>query len=330
MPPQTSLPSLTIIVATTPSLGMGYLGSFPWPTFKPDLAFFARVTKRPPPPPPAQSPSSPPRKSDNNDIPYPPNNHHQPTPGGKRTSTATSINALVMGRKTWASIPASRRPLADRVNVIITRQPSALAAEFARTGPGQGVGADGKQHVLVAGSLEEALQRLVRDYPPLPPPPPPPPPKPSSQSRDGEGGAGGGADEVSHDAVMGEPPQQPPPPPLGRVFVIGGAEIYARALRLHSCERILRTLLHREWPADVWFPSSVFVDPQGDADADADSSGNAAGEEGEDQGGRLWTRRSDDELDRWCGESVGGEKQHRDESGFSYRVEMWARNRGVS
>jgi hypothetical protein len=42
-----------------------------------------------------------------------------------RTSDPTKQNAVVMGRKTWESIPAKFRPLAGRINVVLSRGASA-------------------------------------------------------------------------------------------------------------------------------------------------------------------------------------------------------------
>lgn len=313
--PHTPLPSLTVIVATTPSLGMGYFGSLPWPPFKPDLAFFARITKRSPPPPPL------PRNNDKDNL----SSHNLQTSPGQPIPT-TSINALLMGRKTWDSIPPSRRPLGDRVNVIISRQPSALAAELERAGPGKSVGRDGKQHVLVAGSIEEGLQRLVQEYPPLPPPSH----QHHHQAKSGDGERFGGGDGPLMGAVTEEGNREeqegfsgPGRPSLGRVFVIGGAQIYARALELDNCERVLWTRLEREWDCDVWFPSGVFVDQRAEADV-----GPIGGEEERKRKG--WGRRSDDELDAWCGESVAGKKQQQqqqqlDDEGLEWEVQMWGK-----
>ena len=48
-------------------------------------------------------------------------------------------NAVLMGRKTWESIPAKYRPLAGRVNVVVTRKPSlAVAAEVSAELEGRG------------------------------------------------------------------------------------------------------------------------------------------------------------------------------------------------
>lgn len=35
-------------------------------------------------------------------------------------------NAIVMGRKTWDSIPNKYRPMSDRVNIVLTSQVNAL------------------------------------------------------------------------------------------------------------------------------------------------------------------------------------------------------------
>ncbi|RLL92955.1 hypothetical protein CFD26_100011, partial [Aspergillus turcosus] len=100
MPPSIS-PPLTLIVATTPirtenlphglRLGIGLNGTLPWPRIKTDMAFFARVTSRP------------------------------PRPG--------TTNAIIMGRKTYDSLPQNLRPLAKRVNVVISRDTTGSVRE---------------------------------------------------------------------------------------------------------------------------------------------------------------------------------------------------------
>lgn len=69
----------------------------------------------------------------------------------KRITTETSApnlrNAVVMGRKTFETIPPKYRPLKKRLNVVVTRNPAYEAP-------------DG---VLVVTSLEEAMQRIGED-----------------------------------------------------------------------------------------------------------------------------------------------------------------------
>ncbi|KAF5016022.1 hypothetical protein F66182_12428 [Fusarium sp. NRRL 66182] len=77
---------LTLIVATTRNMGIGAHGTMPWQGLRKEMKYFARVTTRLPP----QAPSS-------------------------------SLNAVIMGRKTWDSIPTRFRPLKDRLNIVITR-----------------------------------------------------------------------------------------------------------------------------------------------------------------------------------------------------------------
>ena len=97
---------------------------------------------------------------------------------------ATLGHPVVMGRKTWDSLPARFRPLPGRRNVVVTRNPQ-LHVEGAET----------------ASSLAHALQLLD-----------------------------------------GEP----------RVFVIGGAQLYAQALPL--ADEMMLTEIDADLDGDVFFP----------------------------------------------------------------------------
>lgn len=255
------LPPLTLIVATTPSLGIGLHGSLPWPPLKADLAFFARVTKRPPP------------------------------PTDSSTGTRTR-NAVIMGRKTWDSLPPKVRPLKGRVNVVVSRHPAGL--DLPRVGDEDGYGdgqgreqARGQDMVMGVGSIGEGLRKLQTMYAV----PAPQQQQESSVSNKEKARAQGQRDEEH----IG----------LGRVFVIGGSEIYRHALEMANCERILWTRLAAEWECDVFFPKDIL--PTGrKGDPDSHSS--------------TWSTRSDDELDSWAGErSASGLKK---EEGVEFEVKM--------
>jgi dihydrofolate reductase len=72
---------LTVIIAATKSNGIGQNSQLPWHLPK-EIAYFSRVTKAAP---------------------------------------AGLMNAVVMGKKTWESIPKKFKPLPKRVNVIVSR-----------------------------------------------------------------------------------------------------------------------------------------------------------------------------------------------------------------
>lgn len=74
--------ALTLIVAATPSHAIGRSSALPWRLPK-EMAYFARVTK------------------------------------GERRE---GMNAVIMGRKSWEGIPERWRPLAGRINVVVSRQ----------------------------------------------------------------------------------------------------------------------------------------------------------------------------------------------------------------
>lgn len=42
----------------------------------------------------------------------------------KKINDPTKRNAVIMGRKTYFGIPESKRPLRDRLNIVLTRDPS--------------------------------------------------------------------------------------------------------------------------------------------------------------------------------------------------------------
>jgi len=102
--------AVSVIVATTPKGGIGKDGTLPW-RIPADMQHFKRVTLA-------------------------------PAPTGKS-------NAVIMGRKTWESIPEKFRPLPGRINVVLTR--AAEDPSFASPYP---------EGILVASSVAKAVEAL--------------------------------------------------------------------------------------------------------------------------------------------------------------------------
>lgn len=211
---------LTLIVAATPSLGIGKNGTLPWPQLKKEMGYFARVTKR--------------------------------VVSGTAATTAattsasplatTTRNAVIMGRKTWESIPPRFRPLKDRVNVVVSRTLAKIPG-IPPTSTAAGEQADDPATTpIAASSLPEALEKLGL---------------------------------LQKRGV------------LGRVFVIGGAQLYDAALRLEEARYVLLTRVWREYDCDTVFPVDV-VGPEG-------------------KGGSGWVRRAnggEGGLSEFVGEDV--------------------------
>lgn len=80
---------LEIYVATAWNRAIGFKNDIPWPHIREDFRFLARGT----------SYVDPEVKAKNPDL----------------------MNVVVMGRKTYESIPASSRPLKNRINVVLSR-----------------------------------------------------------------------------------------------------------------------------------------------------------------------------------------------------------------
>jgi dihydrofolate reductase len=60
----------------------------------------------------------------------------------KRFKEITSGHPVIMGRKTWESLPEKFRPLPDRLNIVVTRQ-----LDYAALG------------AKICGSIEEAIEK---------------------------------------------------------------------------------------------------------------------------------------------------------------------------
>ncbi len=99
------------------------------------------------------------------------------------------MNAVIMGRKTWESLPESSRPLKARLNVVLSRS-----------------GLELPDRVFLASSLDDAFEKL-------------------SARKD-----------------------------MDKVFVIGGASLYAEAINHPDCETIYLTEVLGEFNCDAFFP----------------------------------------------------------------------------
>lgn len=100
--------SYQVVVAATRDMGIGKDGKLPW-RLPSDLKFFKEITMA--------------------------------------TSDPGKKNAVLMGRKTWESIPLQNRPLPGRLNVVLTRSGSFDIATA--------------ENVVICGSMSSALELLA-------------------------------------------------------------------------------------------------------------------------------------------------------------------------
>lgn len=104
---------LHVIVACTPEGGIGQKGALPWDkgTLRLDMQYFRWQTWR--------------------------------QAGGTVQGAEDGMNAVIMGRKTWESIPARFRPLPGRLNMVITRNTAYSGTRYVRgRGGGPRIGFD--------------------------------------------------------------------------------------------------------------------------------------------------------------------------------------------
>ncbi|KAF8929324.1 dihydrofolate reductase-like domain-containing protein [Dissophora ornata] len=196
----------SIVVAADLANGIGLKGGLPWRLRK-DMAFFAKITSKV-------------FYLDDEDADL-----DQDLP--------RRVNACIMGRNTWESIPAKFRPLASRFNVIVSRNPHYLDGKPEKNNP----------LVAVATSFEAALE-LVRS---LQAPPP------SEYAYE--------AAAMAAASILPAPPSfssdaSPITPDIEiqRIFLIGGAQLYEQAVRSKECSHIFMTRIHSTVECDVFFP----------------------------------------------------------------------------
>ena len=110
-----------IVAASASTRGIGWNGDLPW-NLPGDLKHFAKLTKS--------------------------------------TSTDGKVNAVVMGRNTWDSIPAKFRPLKGRTNLVLTSQPEKISTSSSSSSSTSSVPPP-QEEVLVASSLADAWKQLA-------------------------------------------------------------------------------------------------------------------------------------------------------------------------
>jgi dihydrofolate reductase len=151
-----SLPRFALVAAADARLGIGKAGRLPW-RLPGEMRYFRELTS-------GEGPSA---------------------------SGENAVNAVVMGRRTWESIPPAYRPLVGRANVVVTKQTGYRLPE----------GTEAARH------LDEALR-------------------------------------VAGGRARG-----------GRVFVIGGAQLYREAIAHPACAEIYLTRIMADYDCDAFFPN---------------------------------------------------------------------------
>ncbi|KAM4638533.1 dihydrofolate reductase isoform 1-T1 [Amazona ochrocephala] len=105
--------SLNSIVAVCQNMGIGKDGSLPWPPLRNEYKYFQRMTSTSQVEGLCESHALPGRRGSREEA---------ETGHLIQTDQRGKQNALIMGKKTWFSIPEKNRPLKDRINIVLSRE----------------------------------------------------------------------------------------------------------------------------------------------------------------------------------------------------------------
>ncbi|XP_075988255.1 dihydrofolate reductase [Anticarsia gemmatalis] len=100
--------TLNLIAAACENMGIGANGSLPW-RLKKEMAYFTTMTSK--------------------------------------VKDPTKLNAVIMGRKTWDSIPDKYKPLSDRLNIVLTHNVDSVKEKAPK-------------EVVVVPSIDEAITHI--------------------------------------------------------------------------------------------------------------------------------------------------------------------------
>ncbi len=133
-----------VVAAAASSRGIGSGGNLVW-RLPSDMSHFKHVTMTPP------VPTSPPQ----------PEPEPEPSSGSVPVPVPVPVtNAVIMGRKTWESIPPQFRPLENRMNIILSRSPSYSAVSEDCDGDNDNSNSNSNDNIMVCTSLQEAMAKL--------------------------------------------------------------------------------------------------------------------------------------------------------------------------
>ena len=168
-----------IIVATDNKGGIGLNGSIPW-HLPEDMSYFRKITTQ--------------VESD----PY-----------------FEFINMVVMGRKTWESIPEKYKPLPKRLNVILTKDEPNKISHY------------GHELVRVISNFEQIFEESILN---------------------GNGNGNGNTPENK------EKDKDIKPLKINQIFIIGGTNVYQQAILSPYCRFVYITEIYKDFKCDTFFP----------------------------------------------------------------------------